>query len=497
MRVPLGGRRVRGWVVEAGGERQGELKDLAGVSGALPVADADMMKSLLWASQHYVAPVSVLLAKASPPNLPKTVVEPPTSTVDPGDSTHPLAVLVEAAVTGRRRPTHVILGRWQDPDWIQSLAPVLAAGRSVMVTAATAAEVDRVAAVARETYADRVLSVAGEGDAEITAQWERAQSGGRLIVGTPRVALWRVEGLSLALVLEEGRRAMKDRQTPTVHVRDALRTRSRLEGFTTVFLGPTPSVEVLAAGAEVVRVGNRAWPHIEIVDRSDEAPGSGWLSSPVVAALHAMTDAGKTSFVLTGGKGIDDVTAEVNARLGRPAVGREGPVVVGTERDLAGLDPVALTVAANADGMLMGSGYRASEEALRQLARLANSMKRGAGHRMMVQTFDPGSKLVEALRRGDPIPYLEDVLVERAKSGVPPSNEMIAVEIRGEQPLGVDEDLAGLSGTEVIGPLDIERGRRWLLEGDLGKTRIELRRLVGDWRGSETAVRIDADPIDL
>jgi primosomal protein N' len=483
-------------VVEAGAH-QGDLKDLAGVSGALPVVDANMLKSLLWASQHYVAPVSVLLAKASPPNLPKTMVEPPTSAVGTQESSHPLAALTEAAAAGRRRPTHAILGRWQDLDWIHSLAPVLAAGRSVIVTAATAAEVDRVAAVARDAFGDRVLAVAGEGDAEITAQWERAQSSGRLIVGTPRVALWRVEGLSLALVLEEGRRAMKDRQTPTLHVREVLRTRSRLEGFTTAFLGPTPSVEVLAAGAEVLRCGNRAWPHVEIIDRSDEAPGSGLLSSAVVAALRAISEAGERSFVLTGRRTLESVTAEANARLGRPAVGAGGPVLVGGERDLAGLDPVALTVAVNAEGMLMGSGYRASEEALRQLARLANSLKRGPGHRMMVQTFDPGSSLVETLRRGDPIPYLENVLVERAKGGVPPSIEMIAVEIRGEQPLRVDEELRVLSDVAVMGPLDIERGRRWLLEGDLGKARTELRRLIGRWRSSETVVRVDADPIDL
>lgn len=290
---------------------------------------------------------------------------------------------------------------------------------------------------------------------------------------------------------------MKDRQTPTLHVREVLRTRSRLEGFTTVFIGSTPSVEVLAAGAEVLRVGNRAWPHVEIVDRSDEPPGSGLLASSVVAALRAITNSGERCFVFTGRRTIEETAAEVNARLGRPAVGLEGPVVVGVERDLAGLEPVALTVATNVDGLLMAPGYRASEEALRQLARLANSLKTGPGHRMMVQTFDPASALVETLRRGDPAPYLESVLIERAKSGAPPSTEMIAVEIRGEQPLGVDQDLSALPGATVVGPLEIERGRRWLLEGDLGKARIELRRLAGHWRTSDTAVRIDADPIDL
>lgn len=115
----------------------------------------------------------------------------------------------------------------------------------------------------------------------------------------------------------------------------------------------------------------------------------------------------------------------------------------------------------------------------------------------MVQTFDPSSDLVETLRRGDPIPYLEEVLVERARMGMPPAAEVIALEIRGEQPEGVSEVLSGLPGISILGPLEIEEGRRWLLQGSLGETRRELRQLVSSWRGERTHVRVDSDPIDL
>jgi len=206
------------------------------------------------------------------------------------------------------------------------------------------------------------------------------------------------------------------------------------------------------------------------------------------------------SFVLTTHRRTEQVISEINARLGSLSSGvlsDQPPIVVGAERDFAGIDPVALVVASNVDGMLMGSGYRTAEETLRQLARLGNLLKRGPGHRMMIQTFDPKSALVDTLRRGDPMPYLERILVERARTGVPPSTEMVAVEIRGEQPPAVAADLASLSGASVIGPLEIEGGTRWLLDGDLRKARVELREMVGRWRGSDTAVRVDADPIDL
>lgn len=500
VRVPLGGRRVRGWVVETSSNREGKLKEIAGVSGAVAVFDNRLLRTLMWAAQHYVAPTSVLLGKATPPNLPKPIPVATTSDLSLQPGEHPILDLAVAAASGERRPSRVVLGRWQPLDWLDSLAPIVEVGRSAMVIAASAAEVDRICERARPIYGEALVQIASTKDAEVTRGWELAQTPGRIVVGTPRVSTWMIGGLSLLVVLEEGRRAMKDRQTPTVHVREVVRKRSLIEGCAVAFFGPTPSVEVLSAGAEVTRVGNRAWALVEIVDRSDEAPGSGQLSTSVVAAIRAMVDAKQRSFVFTSHRMIDQIVREINSRLGAPVAGiasSASPVTVGTERDLAGLRPVSLTVATNIDGMLLGPGYRAGEEALRQLARLANSLKPGSGHRMMVQTFDVASPLVQALRKGDPIPYLERVLVERAKTGVPPATDMIAVEVRGELPDGLDLELRELPDALVMGPIELEQGRRWLLEGDLGEARSALRQLARRWRDSGSTVRIDADPIDF
>lgn len=131
------------------------------------------------------------------------------------------------------------------------------------------------------------------------------------------------------------------------------------------------------------------------------------------------------------------------------------------------------------------------------LARLGNAVSTGPGHRMMVQTSHPRSDLIQTLRRGDPLPYLERVLVERAKAGVPPSTSMLALELRGDVPEGVGATLIQLDSTTVLGPLEIENGVRWLLDGDLRQARRELRPLVSRWREAGTTVRVDADPIDL
>ena len=554
MRVPLGGRKARGYVVELSAARGGNLKDLGAVSGAAPVFDAALLQGLLWAAIHYVAPVSILLDRSAPPNLPKATGDKPDSTVTDGSIDHPLTSMAQAAALGRRRPVAAIAGGGHSTDWLRALAPVLSAGKSALVIAATATEVDTLGVSARAIFGDRVLTVAGDASNEVTRAWEMAQGPGRVVIGTPKVATWLVSGLALVVVIEEGRRAMKDRQTPTIHVRDLMTTRSRVEGFSLVFIGPTPSLEVIGAGGEVTRHAPRAWPLVEVVDRRDDPPGAGFLSERTVSALRAVAAAGRRSFVFTHvraaeasmrctscrrvrrceecgsrlgrtevcgrcgapvgacahcgsttfeemGSVPDRLAAEINRRLGETLadVHPTGlPVSVGTERDLAGLDRMGLVVAADADSLMLGHNYRAGEEALRILARLANTLDAGAGRRMMVQTSLPDSDLVTTLKRGNPMPYLEALLLERAQMGLPPASEIIAVELRGDgSTVEADTEIRALGAETVLGPAVMPDRSRWLLQGALASVRLGLRPMVQAWRERGWTVRIDSDPIDL
>jgi primosomal protein N' len=159
---------------------------------------------------------------------------------------------------------------------------------------------------------------------------------------------------------------------------------------------------------------------------------------------------------------------------------------------------VPLAVAVDVDGLMLGHNYRTSEEALRILARLANLVEVGHGRRMMAQTSLPDGSLLTALKRGDPVPYLEELLVERARLGLPPATDMLAVEIRGvESRDRFDRDLRGLRPAAVLGPAPVASGWRWLLQGRLGPLKPGLRPLVQVWRELGATVRIDADPIDL
>jgi primosomal protein N' len=467
----------------------------------MPVFDRKLAESLHWAAGHYVAPLSVLLAKASPPNLPRRS-RPPKAPV-PELTAHEglFAEIAAEAGQGRKRPIMAVVSRWDDLDWVGHLARALEAGSSVVVITATVAETAGIEERAIRQYGDRLIALTSDDAAFTSRCWERAQSAGCLIVGTPKVATWQIAGLTLAVILEEGRRAMKERQTPTLHVRDVMSMRSRVEGFNTVYLGPTPSVELLAAGASMVKSPGRPWGLVEVVDRSGESPGGRFLTDHAISALRNLAASpGDTAFVLTGRALAPRVAEEINNRLGGPVSAvapTQTPVVVGTERDLAGIRPVSLAVATSVEALHRGGGYRGPEEALRQLARLGALVRRGRGHRLLVQTDDPRSDLIDALRRGDPIPYLEKVLVDRAREGFPPASEMLAIEVRGRPPQGLESDISELGAKQILGPMTIPDGRRWLLSGDLARARVGLRSVIGAWREKGATVRIDADPIDM
>ena len=555
MRVPLSGRRVRGFVLEAAPDRDGKLKEISSISGSSPIFDLALAKSLDWARSHYVAPFAVLLEKSSPPNLPRSTGQAPSTELAVESSTgNALGDVVDRILSNKKGPVTAQVGRWQSLSWVNAIAPLLMAGKSAMVVASTAAEVGSIASRLEERFGDRLVTVAGDNAKDLTSAWEEAQHPGKIVLGTPRASLWQIGGLSLAVVLEEGRRAMKDRQTPTLHVRDVLATRARIEGFALAFLGPTPTLEVLSRGAQVVLSRDRPWGQVEVVDRTQDPPGSGFLSNQVVAALRATSSAGRTSFVFTHRRAVDSsmrcttcrrvrqcgncesrlgrteacrrcgtptgpcvhcggtsfeemgsiperILAEANRKLGPGHAGlhpAEEPVSVGTERDLAALAEIDLAVAVDADALALGENYRTSEEALRVLARLGDALKPGTGRRMMVQTSMPDSALFVALKRGRPIPYLEDLLVERARLGMPPSTEMLALEVRGDVvPDEVADQVKTLANATILGPAEIEGGRRWLIQGDLSKVRSSLPPMIQGWRDSGLTVRVDADPIDL
>ena len=177
---------------------------------------------------------------------------------------------------------------------------------------------------------------------------------------------------------------------------------------------------------------------------------------------------------------------------------------MGTEASLAGVGVFDLVVVVDADGLFYAPHYRADEEALRIMVRLAGRLSQGTGRRLLVQTSSPGHRVLAALRKGDGVAFLQEELDRRIETGFPPQGQLMALEIRGttvEQALGrVGTEIAGLEDHNALlhGPVEFSSGARWLVEGsDLWKVKQRLRPLVSRWRHRGLVVRVDVDPLDL
>jgi len=495
--VPLGGRRVRGYVTEVAQGDSAGLKDVRSVLGAWSCFDSRMLQTLRWAATHYVAPLSVVLGKAAPPNLPRRAALRKLPGIAPAPSPAPEASGA-AEKGGHGAQTQILAGSsWADLIR-RTIAGPISAGRSVVVVAPTVVEVGELAQAFGADFGSRVVEVGDDSNATITTAWSVATAqGGLVVVGTPRVAWWPIKDLSMMVLVEDGRRGMKERHTPSVAVRAIARRRGTVERFPVVHVGRVPTTEALAEGIDIVTIGGRLWPPVEVVDRTEEPPGSGVVTQRARAAISGAAGRGDRVFVFThrsgyapasrcgacrrlrmcsecgsrpdpgttcarcgallgpcrscGGRRFEPLGAGVGRVIEelRRVVGVEGVggvdqghlVTVGTERDLTGLGRVALSVAIDADGLVRGTNYRSGEDALALLARVAASVAPGSGRRMMLQTADPTHPLYTALRRGRPLEYLRAELAVRKQLALPPMGEVIVVEVKGVE----------AAGDEVIG----------------------------------------------
>lgn len=548
VRIPLGGRRVKGYVTAVRrGEPDRPLRDLYGRSGELRIFDRALLETARWVSTYYVAPLSVVLSRCAPPNLPRQT---PSPTFSPPAA--PSGASWSEDQTDRHH-RYLVTGDPAVPAVASSVGPVVAARRNVLVAAPSVDEAAAVATDLAAEFGDRVrLATSQTSAADRTKSWSLAATdAGVVIVGTREIAFWGAGRLGLGIVIEEGRRAYKAKQTPTYHVRDVLRRRSTGEGFDLLFVGAVPTTDVVAAGVEIITQRGRVWPLVEVADRSEDR--GALVIDRTRIAIGAVLRAGGSVFVLVNRRGyaaafrcvrcgelrrctncgaglehsgtcercgtehdgcsncggtrfdplgagigrvVDDLRRSYPGAVGE--VGSELPVQVGTERDLVDLDPVDLALALDADGMLLAPHYRASEDALRTLVRMTLATTPGRGRKALVQTIQPDHPVMDALRAGRPMGFVEGELAERAATGFPPVGALLALET--DAPVeSADSALrtAGVGAT-VLGPAPFGSGHRWLFQGDnLDAVKLRLRTVVQTMRDGGSRVRVDADPVDL
>ncbi len=209
VRVPLHGRRVRGWVVATGvtpGTAAERILPVTKVVGAGP--PADLLDLGRWAAHRWAGSEVALFRAASAPNA---VRDPwPAVAARPGPG-FAVEVLAWPPAADRRG----------------LVAERLAAEGSTLVLVPDGA---RLGTLVRdlERRGRRVLVMRSDrDDAQRTRAWAAARAGDVVVVGG-RTAVWApVPDLASVVVLDEGDEALQEERAPTWNARDVAVERAR------------------------------------------------------------------------------------------------------------------------------------------------------------------------------------------------------------------------------------------------------------------------------
>lgn len=304
VRVPLHGRRVRGWVVaddvvaETGADR---LVPVHKVASAGP--PPDLVDLARWAAWRWAGPVTALLRAASPPNV---VLD--AAPDEPESALHPVAP-----------PPADLGGPWPDAA-VRVVTWPPATDRRALVRSLCAESGSTLVLVPEPTAAGPLVrALTGEGrvvlhhhselsDRERTAIWRDARRGARVVVGG-RAAVWLpIPDLAAVVVLDERDEAYQEERVPTWHARDVALERARRAGAVVTLVSPAPSPEAtgvtgavaVTPGARVLRAG---WPALDVVDLRAEPPGRALCSQALGPAIRRALDAGGRAVVVVNRKG--------------------------------------------------------------------------------------------------------------------------------------------------------------------------------------------------
>jgi primosomal protein N' (replication factor Y) (superfamily II helicase) len=277
VRVELHGRRIGGWVasISAGasdGRPVETLKPIAKVSGHGPTAD--LFELAEWASVRWAGRrIRPFLVTASPQ---RAVVRLP-----PDRRTRMTPAPVSPATRDLLAAGGGVLRLAPRVDVMPTILAAVGRGPTLVV----APEHDTVALLATR------LRRAGLSVAVVPDDWAAAAGGVDVVIGT-RTAAWApCRDLAAAVVLDEHDEALQNERSPTWHARDVVAERCRRTGAPFVLVSPAPTLSAVVdyAGPDGVvhppRTRERTgWPHVTVVDRTDEDP---WKRSLVTSELIA------------------------------------------------------------------------------------------------------------------------------------------------------------------------------------------------------------------
>jgi primosomal protein N' (replication factor Y) len=315
--VGLGGRRVRGVVVDVGvGAPDGvEVADAGAIVDRVP---APLVELALWLADYYGSTPARALALVAPYAAARRGPRRDPAARDafggepvPDELTAAQRSAVERVVhsldeDGGHLLLHGPTGSGKTEVYLQAAAAALERRRGVIVLVPEIALTPQTVGRFRARFGDRVAVLhSALTDAERRDERERITAGDAPVVVGARSAIFApVAGLGLVVVDEEHDTSFKQESDPRYDARTVAAKRAALEGAVALYGSATPRAESWSRLERLelpARIG-APLPSVKLVDLRREAGYP--LSAPLLAELSAVQERGGKAILLLNRRGI-------------------------------------------------------------------------------------------------------------------------------------------------------------------------------------------------
>ncbi len=290
VRVPLHGRRVRGWVVEtdvAGGPGR-RLHDVTKVTGL--ALDAETIELARWVAWRWVGRLPTIMRSATADRAVPSISRREARNADRSRVPTDLQNTFDEAsrLLERGAGTHLYSS---SPCTDHTAVALAAATRGQALIISPSAE--QAAGIAN------ALARCGA----TVVRWPGGTAGamaGHSVVGGHIAAMAPMPGLAAIVVLDEHDERLQNESSPTWHAREVAVERGRRAGIPCLLVSPMPSLEAQRlATSPPLRVATGArrsgWARLVVVDRRDDDPRNGLFSPRFAEAARRVLDAGQVA----------------------------------------------------------------------------------------------------------------------------------------------------------------------------------------------------------
>ncbi|MCO5319066.1 MAG: hypothetical protein M9942_11580 [Microthrixaceae bacterium] len=289
VRVPLHGRRVRGWILamDVDADPGLELREVTRVSGL--ALDHESIQLARWVAWRWVSRLATVLRNATPDRVVRAPSGVRARRADPTALPAGSGALHRAALDALSAGVH------------PSLLQVEPTADPAPVALAAASLGQALVVVPSASEAARITSLLGRGGAT-AARWPGATGAalaGHSIVGGHGAVLAPMPELAAVVVLDEHDPRLQNESSPTWHAREVAIERARRRRVPVLLVSPMPSLEARGACGEPRRAvpssgsARAGWARTEVLDRRDADPREGLFSQRFVDAARSELSAGR------------------------------------------------------------------------------------------------------------------------------------------------------------------------------------------------------------